>query len=330
MKERGFPPILSAGRNNGDRVMPPEFLADGKPRREPSKPTSSWTLTREQAAGLTYSSPDQLKDQTQVFNVKGYEPPPDKIEYLGLVGKPVAGAEGTIEVKPGPDGKAKVDLASLIAKPEFKNATLFVLDGVPDSFTIRLASGNSGVTAAVNETIELYEQPSTLIVYAMVLFLTYITYFDWRAAVGCMLPLLFSTFFGYFFMLKLDIGLKVSTLPVIVLVVGVGVDYAYYIYNRLQYHLSQGNSVTDSYRETILETGNGVFFTALNFALGVSTWSWSPLKFQADMGLLLTFMFFTNMVMALTALPGIAVVIDTLLPRKKLPYPGPEPGGHWH
>jgi predicted RND superfamily exporter protein len=332
MDARGFAPVLSAGRPNGDRVMPPEFLADGKPRREPANPTSSWTLNREQAAGLVYTAPQQLKDQAQVFKVTGYLPPPDNSDrqLLGLPGDLVKGAEGEVQVTPDKDGKAKVDLLSVINKPEFKNASLYVLTGVPDSFTIRLASGNSGVTAAVNETIEWYEQPSTLIVYAMVLFLTYITYFDWRAAVGCMLPLLFSTFFGYFFMLQLDIGLKVSTLPVIVLVVGVGVDYAYYIYNRLQYHLSRGATVTDSYKETILETGNGVFFTALNFALGVSTWSWSPLKFQADMGTLLTFMFMTNMIMALTALPGIAVVIDTLLPRKKLPYPGPEPGGHWH
>jgi predicted RND superfamily exporter protein len=162
-----------------------------------------------------------------------------------------------------------------------------------------------------------------------VIFLTYITYFDWRAAVGCCLPLTYATFFGYYFMLELDIGLKVSTLPVIVLVVGIGIDYAYYIYNRLQYHLSRGVNITDAYSETVLETGNGVFFTAINFAVGVSTWSFSPLKFQADMGLLLTFMFLTNMVMALTALPGLAVVIDTLIPRKKLPYAGPEPGGHW-
>ncbi len=329
MKERGFPPVLSVGRNNGDRIMPPEFLADGKPRREPSKPTSTWTLNREQAANVIYSAPVQLKDQPQTFTVKGYGPAPAG-DLLGLVGEPVKGAEGSIEVKPGADGTAKVDLLSVISKGEFTKAQLFVIDNVPDSFTIRLASGNSGVTAAVNETIEFYEGPSTLIVYAMVLFLTYITYFDWRAAVGCMLPLLFSTFFGYFFMLKLDIGLKVSTLPVIVLVVGVGVDYAYYIYNRLQYHLSRGVNVTEAYQETILETGNGVFFTALNFALGVSTWSFSPLKFQADMGILMTFMFLTNMIMALTALPGIAVVIDTLIPRKKLPYPGPEPGGHWH
>lgn len=329
MKERGFPPVLSAGRNNGDRVMPPEYLADGKPRREPSKPTSTWTFKRDEVSNVLYTAPQQIKDQKQLFTVKGYgEPPPE--DLLDLVGEQVKGAEAEVQVTPDKDGKAKVDLASIFAKPEFAAATRIVVDGVPDSFTIRLASGNSGVTAAVNETIEFYELPSTLIVYLMVLFLTYITYFDWRAAVGCMLPLLFSTFFGYFFMLELDIGLKVSTLPVIVLVVGVGVDYAYYIYNRLQYHLSRGVNITEAYQETILETGNGVFFTALNFALGVSTWSFSPLKFQADMGILMTFMFLTNMIMALTALPGIAVVIDTLLPRKTLPYPGPEPGGHWH
>ncbi|MBI1238110.1 MAG: MMPL family transporter [Alphaproteobacteria bacterium] len=203
------------------------------------------------------------------------------------------------------------------------------IEGLPQSFHIRLASGNSGVAAAVNETIHASELPSILIVYAIIIFLTYITYFDWRAALGCCLPLTFATFFGYYFMLQLEIGLKVATLPVIVLVVGIGIDYAYYIYNRLQYHLSEGLDITKSYQNTVLETGNGVFFTAVNFAIGVSTWSFSPLKFQADMGLLLTFMFMTNMVMALTALPALAVVLDTLIPRKSLPYPGPEPGGHW-
>lgn len=328
---RGFTPVLSAGRPNGTRIMPPEFLPDGKPRRDEQSPTSTWTVSREQAVGLTYTAPEQAKGLPQTFTVKGYKAPPSsKFELRGLVGQVVPGSEGTVEVTPGKDGTAKVDLSAILAKPESATAELFVIDGVPDSFSIRMASGNSGVTAAVNQTLEIYELPSTLIVYVMVLFLTYITYFDWRAAVGCMLPLLFATFFGYFFMMELDIGLKVSTLPVIVLVVGVGVDYAYYIYNRLQYHLSQGVNISDAYQETILETGNGVFFTALNFAVGVSTWSFSPLKFQADMGTLLTFMFITNMVMALTALPGLAVVIDTLMPRKKLPYPGPEPGGHWH
>jgi hypothetical protein len=325
---RGFPPVLSAGKNYGDLLMPPEYLADGKPRREPAKPTSVWTFTRDQVADVTYTAPVAIKGQTQSFTVKGYGAPPPG-DDLAILGPAVEGAQATIEVAPDKDGKAKIDLAAVFAKPEFAAAQILLVDGVPDAFTIRLASGNSGVTAAVNETISAYELPSVLIVYAIVIFLTYITYFDWRAAVGCLLPLTYATFFGYYFMLQLEIGLKVSTLPVIVLVVGIGIDYAYYIYNRLQYHLARGVNISDAYSEAVLETGNGVFYTALNFAIGISTWSFSPLKFQADMGLLMTFMFMVNMVMALTALPGLAVVIDTLIPRKKLPYAGPEPGGHW-
>ncbi|MBP6011297.1 MAG: MMPL family transporter [Alphaproteobacteria bacterium] len=325
---RGLPPILSAGHNYADMMMPPQYLADGKARREPAKPTSIWAFKRSDTARVVYTAPGSLKADTQSFKVKGYGAPPQG-DDKALVGPAIEGAETTIDVVPGPDGKADIDMAAIFAKPEFANAEIALVDGVPDSFTIRLASGNSGVAAAVNETIHDYELPSVLIVYAVVIFLTYITYFDWRAAVGCCLPLTYATFFGYYFMLELDIGLKVSTLPVIVLVVGIGIDYAYYIYNRLQYHLSRGVNISDAYTETALETGNGVFYTALNFAVGVSTWAFSPLKFQADMGLLLTFMFMTNMVMALTALPGLAVVIDTLIPRKKLPYAGPEPGGHW-
>jgi len=325
---RGFPPILSAGHNYADRVMPPEYLVDGKARREPAKPTSVWGFNRGEVASVVYTAPVALKTDKQIFTVKGYGPPPEGDE-LALVGAPVDGAQTAIEVQPDAEGKANVDIAAVFAKPEFAGAQIILVDGVPDAFTIRLASGNSGVAAAVNETISAYELPSILIVYAVVIFLTYITYFDWRAAIGCCLPLTYATFFGYYFMLQLDIGLKVSTLPVIVLVVGLGIDYAYYIYNRLQYHLSRGVNISDAYQETVLETGNGVFFTALNFAVGVSTWSFSPLKFQADMGLLMTFMFMVNMVMALTALPGLAVVIDTVFPREKLPYAGPEPGGHW-
>ncbi|MBI1212435.1 MAG: MMPL family transporter [Alphaproteobacteria bacterium] len=325
--KRGFPHVLNQGMNNKDKIMPPQYLVDGSFQREPAKPTSTWTMTRDDLSGLTYTAPVLIKDQKQVFTVTGYELPAAGHEK-DIFGAKVA--EGTVDVVPDANGKANVDVLSLVNKPEWAKAQLFLINGVPDEFNIRLALGNSGVAAAVNETISEYELPSILIVYAIVIFLTYITYFDWRAAVGCCLPLTYATFFGYYFMLQLEIGLKVATLPVIVLVVGVGVDYAYYIYNRLQYHLSRGVNITAAYKETILETGNGVFFTALNFALGVSTWSFSPLKFQADMGTLMTFMFMTNMVMALTALPGLAVVIDTVLPRKRLPYPGPETGGHWH
>ncbi len=191
------------------------------------------------------------------------------------------------------------------------------IEGLPTGFYIRLASGNVGVTAAVNEEIEVTEFPMMLAVYAVIVVLVFFTYFDWRATLCCTLPLTIATFLGYWFMKELEIGLKVSTLPVMVLAVGIGVDYAFYIYNRLQFHLSTGLDVTQSYKNAMLETGMAVVFTAITFAIGVSTWSFSPLKFQADMGMLLTFMFLSNMLMAITILPAWAVMIDWIIPRRR-------------
>ena len=110
-------------------------------------------------------------------------------------------------------------------------------------------------------------------------------------------------------MKELEIGLKVSTLPVMVLAVGIGVDYAFYIYGRLDFHMKRGETVVRAYQQALFETGNAVAFTGITLAAGVATWAFSPLKFQADMGLLLSFMFTINMVMAVTALPALAVVL---------------------
>jgi uncharacterized protein len=100
-----------------------------------------------------------------------------------------------------------------------------------------------------------------------------------------------------------------------VLAVGIGVDYAFYIYNRLQHYLAQGVDIVTAFQQSLYETGNATIFTAITLSIGVATWSFSALKFQADMGLLLTFMFMINMIMAMTLLPALAVVIDLVLPR---------------
>ena len=187
------------------------------------------------------------------------------------------------------------------------------LDGVK----VRLASGNVGVQAATNEVLETTELPMMLYVYATIIALVLVTYRDWRAMVACCLPLTLATFLGYWFMKELEIGLTVATLPVMVLAVGIGVDYAFYIYNRLQLYLAQGVDIVAAFRQALLETGNATIFTAITLSVGVATWSFSALKFQADMGLLLTFMFMVNMVMAITLLPALAVMIDVLIPRRR-------------
>ncbi len=186
-----------------------------------------------------------------------------------------------------------------------------------DGVKIRLAAGNAGVLAATNEEVEHSELPMMLYVYAAIALLVFVVYRDLRAVLACCLPLTIGTFVGYWFMKELEIGLTVATLPVMVLSVGIGVDYAFYIYNRLQLHLAKGQDIVKAFEHSILEVGTATIFTAITLAVGVATWSFSALKFQADMGKLLAFMFMVNMVMAMTVLPAFSVWLERLFPRRR-------------
>jgi len=209
------------------------------------------------------------------------------------------------------DHKASTIQRVIEAVKDFR--TKHVLPGV----TIRLASGNAGVLAAVDDEVEKSELPMMLYVYAAIVTLVFLVYRDLRAVVACCLPLTVGTFIGYWFMKELQIGLTVATLPVMVLAVGIGVDYAFYIYNRLLIHMAQGQPIVKAIEHAILEVGTATIFTAITLAIGVATWSFSELKFQADMGKLLAFMFIVNMIMAMTALPAMAVWLERLFPRRK-------------
>ncbi|TCW86881.1 RND transporter [Burkholderia sp. SRS-46] len=182
--------------------------------------------------------------------------------------------------------------------------------------TVRLAAGNAGVLAATNDEVEKSELPMMLYVYAAILVLVFLAYRDWRAMLACCVPLSVATFIGYWFMKELQIGLTVATLPVMVLAVGIGVDYAFYIYNRLQVHLAGGQTIVKAVQHAMLEVGVATIFTAITLAIGVATWSFSALKFQADMGKLLAFMFLVNLLMAMTALPALASVLERWFPRR--------------
>jgi len=220
---------------------------------------------------------------------------------------------------PGVAAPLSADIKKALEGQDVSKATEVEIAGVEPSFYIRLAAGNSGIAAAVNEEIHEQEMPMTIIVYGVIILLVIFTFFDWRATLCCTVPLTFATFFGYWFMYAMGIGLKVSTLPVMVLAVGIGVDYAFYIYDRLQHFLAEGDDITTAYKKSMEKTGMAVVFTAITLAIGVSTWAFSDLKFQADMGMLLTFMFVINMLNAVTILPAMAVTLDTVIPRRGRP-----------
>ncbi|MBE0501083.1 MAG: MMPL family transporter [Desulfuromonadales bacterium] len=175
-----------------------------------------------------------------------------------------------------------------------------------ENVKFRLATGNVGVMAATNEEVSAAQFPILLYVFSAVILLCFYEFRSVRSVLCIVIPLALVSLLAYALMSIFQIGLKVSTLPVVALGVGVGVDYGIYIFSRLRSYLIQGQSLQQAYLHTLAITGNGVVFTGVTLAIGVSTWIFSPLKFQADMGILLTFMFLVNMLGAILLLPALA------------------------
>ncbi|MFZ3183572.1 MAG: RND family transporter [Pseudomonas sp.] len=169
-----------------------------------------------------------------------------------------------------------------------------------------LAAGNAGIEAATNEVIKESELTVLLLVYLCVATMCMITFRSFAATLCIVLPLVLTSVLGNALMTFLGIGVKVATLPVIALGVGIGVDYGIYIYSRLESFLRAGLPLQEAYYQTLKSTGKAVLFTGLCLAIGVATWMFSAIKFQADMGLMLTFMLLWNMFGAIWLLPALA------------------------
>jgi predicted RND superfamily exporter protein len=183
--------------------------------------------------------------------------------------------------------------------------------------SLLLAAGNSGIEAATNSVIEQAQTKMLLWVYGVVIFLCLLTFRSIRTVACIILPLMLTTIMSQGLMAVLGIGVKVATLPVIALGVGIGVDYGIYIYTRMKEALEQGKHLDDAYMYALETTGKAVGFTGLTLAIGVATWIWSPIKFQADMGILLTFMFIWNMLGAMILIPALARFFANFTPPRK-------------
>lgn len=169
-----------------------------------------------------------------------------------------------------------------------------------------LAAGNAGFEAATNAVVEKANHEMLLLVYAAVVALAYFTFRSWRAVACAIIPLALTSVLAEALMVWLGIGLKVATLPVTALGVGIGVDYALYVLSIMLAQMRLGLPLAQAYHRALLLTGKVVMLTGVTLALGVATWAFSPIKFQADMGILLAFMFIVNMVGALVLLPALA------------------------
>lgn len=179
-----------------------------------------------------------------------------------------------------------------------------------DQIQFMMGAGNAGFEAATNAVIADAQYEMLLWVYGVVSLLCLLTFRSIRTVICIILPLALTSLLCQALMAKLGIGVKVATLPVIALGVGIGVDYGIYIYARLNSFLQQGMALPEAYYETLRSTGKSVAFTGLTLAIGVVLWVFSPIRFQADMGILLTFMFLLNMLGALILLPALSCLLN--------------------
>lgn len=190
--------------------------------------------------------------------------------------------------------------------------------GAAEPVQFLLAAGSAGIEAATNIEVQKSIITMYLAVYGSTALLCLITFRSLRATIVALIPLVITTLLCKALMVWLGIGLKVATLPVIAVGVGVGVDYALYLLSVQLARQRRGDSLRAAYRRSLDFTGRVVALVGMTMAAGVVTWAWSPIKFQADMGILLTFMFLWNMLGALVLTPALSYFLLNPKPRAPL------------
>jgi len=171
-----------------------------------------------------------------------------------------------------------------------------------------LAAGNAGIEAATNAVVRQERWRMALAAYGAVILLCLAALRSWRAVVVTLVPLAATSILCEALMVALGIGVKISTLPVIALGVGIP-DYALYLLSVQLAHQRAGVPLAEAHRRALRFTGRVVALVGVTLAASVVTWGASPVRLQADMGVLLTFTFLGNMVAALVLVPALSAFL---------------------
>ncbi len=271
----------------------------------------------------TYFMPHLMRSRANVLFNEGNP----KFNYLPHDQRVLGRDSSIFEVSTGLDNDDCSIMPLIIFLTDHKAETIervlrtveaFKLTPSTANIKLELAAGTAGVIGATNEVVQAAQLPMLAMVYTMIIVICLVVFRSVRAAICIVLPLTAVSILANALMSGMGIGLKLATLPVTALGVGIGVDYGIYKFSRLSHYMRQGYTLDAAYVQTLRETGSAVIFTGLSLSIGVATWAFSPLQFQADMGMLLTFMFLMNMLGAIIVLPAIIGVMDLIVPQRKV------------
>ncbi len=179
-----------------------------------------------------------------------------------------------------------------------------------DAVTYKLAGGVIGVEAAINEVVAEKQLQTLLIALFGVFVFCSLNFRSYKAGLILMLPLALSNFMAFAYMAIFQIGLSISTLPVSAAGIGMGVDYGIYLLARLEEEKKRdpSKSLEEALIRTIQTYGKSIIYIAGTLVLGLLVWVLSPLKFQAQMGMMLAVILFLNCLGAIFLVPILTLI----------------------
>ena len=174
---------------------------------------------------------------------------------------------------------------------------------------IELAGGPVGVTAAINE--EAFDTNVIVVpaVLVLILMFTFWFYGSLHSGVMMLVSMGFATTLTYACMGLLEMGLNVNTVPMIAVGIGLGVDYAIYMMDRIKEEMHGATDLQEAVKRAVSTTGVAIAFTATTLIGGIIMWVFiSDLRFQADSARLLIIMLVLNACSAMFLVPAWAEI----------------------
>ncbi|SOE98790.1 Predicted exporter protein, RND superfamily [Burkholderia sp. OK233] len=173
-----------------------------------------------------------------------------------------------------------------------------------------LAGGLIGVLAAVNEVLLSGQIESIAFALLVLVFCCAVAYRSTTAGIFFMVPVILSNTLTFTFMAAKGIGMNINTVPVAALGIGLGVDYAFYIVDGIkeELHENPGCDLIQAIEKSLNSAGRGVLITASTLVVSVVLWSFSSLRFQAEMGLLMAIWLLISAGSALFLMPAMVYV----------------------
>ena len=170
---------------------------------------------------------------------------------------------------------------------------------------IQFAGGQIGLIKATNDEIELKENRLLIAIMIIIIFNLIWLYRSVKLGVIITFVLATSHFMTMSVMTLLDVGMNLNTLPLAALGLGRGVDYSIYMADRMRDEMQNGLNFSEAASRAFNTSGIAIIVTAMTMILPLLSWNFlSPIRFQAEMGLLLAIILAFNMLGALTIVPA--------------------------